>query len=141
MEIIEIFEADPGICDGINVLMPQLSGSAPELTIDDLQKILGTEASTLIVAMEKGEILGCLMLSIFPVLTDIRGWIDDVVVSADERGRGIGRRLVGNAIKKAEALGAKSLNLTCNPNRKSAAALYQRLGFRQRKTRVYHRLL
>ncbi len=139
MKIFEIREADADIFDGINTLMPQLSKTAPKLTDTCLQKIISSEGGSLIVAMDHGEVLGCVTLSVFPVLTDIRGWIDDLVVRSTQRGRGIGGQLVRHAMQKAKAMGARSVNLTCNPHRESANALYRKMGFRQRETHVYHR--
>ncbi len=138
MKIFEIRKADSGICDGLNTLMPQLSKTAPKLTITDLERIISSEGGSLIVAMDHGEVLGCVALSVFPVLTDIRGWIDDLVVRSTERGQGIGRQLVIHAIQKAKVMGARSINLTCNPHRRTANALYRSMGFQQRETNVYH---
>ena len=63
--------------------------------------------------------------------------VEDVVVDATARGRGIGHKLILAAIEMARNKGATSVNLTSNPNREAANALYQKMGFNQRKTNVY----
>lgn len=138
MKTIEILETNTKICDGINTLLPQLSEMAPKLTTDDIQNIIDAEGSTLIVATDRGAVVGCVTISVFPVLTDVRAWIDDLVVHVSARGRGVGRQLVDHAMNKAAAMGARSVNLTCNPRRTSANALYGKMGFRGRETHVYN---
>ncbi len=139
MTVLEIIEANAVICDGINRLLPQLSETSLPITAGELQNIIDADGSALIVALEDDSraVLGCVVLSVFPILTDIRAWIDDLVVCSDARGRGIGRQLVAYAIKKAEEMGARSINLTCSPRRRSANALYRRIGFTHRQTHVY----
>jgi ribosomal protein S18 acetylase RimI-like enzyme len=41
------------------------------------------------------------------------------------------------AVDRAEAEGAKSVDLTSRPSREAANRLYQRLGFEARSTNVY----
>ncbi len=138
MQIIEVPAIDAVICSGINTLLPQLTGRTDETTMKALQMIIDSEGSTLLAAVEEGKVLGCLLLTVFPVMTGRRGWIDDLVVCATQRGRGIGRELVASALRKARSLGAQSINLTCHPRRKAANSLYRRLGFILRETNVYH---
>ncbi|MCB1026239.1 MAG: GNAT family N-acetyltransferase, partial [Microthrixaceae bacterium] len=64
-------------------------------------------------------------------------WIEDVVVDADARGKGVGAALNTFALEVAESLGARSVDLTSRPSREAANRLYQRLGFVQRDTNVY----
>ena len=49
----------------------------------------------------------------------------------------VGRDRSLNALEAARSRGALSVNLTCNPRRKAANALYARMGFKQRQTNVY----
>jgi len=63
-----------------------------------------------------------------------KGFIGDVVVNTDYRGRGIGKILMEKCIEKARQIGAKQVNLTSNPNnpsRTTAIKLYEKLGFQK----------
>lgn len=137
MQIIEADSVNRSILDQLNLLMPQLSTSAPDVTAVDLERIVASKNTTLLLAVEKSDLLGCLVLSVLPVLTDVRAWIDDLVVFKNARGKGVGRQLVSHAMQLAMSQGARSVNLTCHPDRLSANALYRRLGFQHRETNVY----
>ncbi len=54
-----------------------------------------------------------------------------------ERGRGVGERLMREALAIAEASGARTVDLTSRPSREAANRLYERLGFEARETGVY----
>lgn len=56
---------------------------------------------------------------------------EDVVVSAERRGQGIGRALMAHAIGQARAAGAYKLALSSNSQRTQAHAFYRGLGFQQ----------
>ena len=71
------------------------------------------------------------------LVTGVRAWIEDVVVDADARGRGVGEALNLHAIERARALDAKTVDLTSRPSREAANRLYQRIGFQPRETNVY----
>lgn len=138
MQIVEVQSVDAVIRDGINILLPQLTGRSHKLSAKELRSIVDSKDGTLLAAVEQGKVLGCLVLTVFSVLTDRRAWIDDLVVCDTARGRGIGRKLVTCAISKARESGARSVNLTCHPRREAANSLYRRLGFVRRETNVYH---
>jgi len=121
----------------INRLLPQLSSSAPELTHDDLVALLASNAITLFVARDEDRVVGMLTLAMFPLPTGRRAWIEDVVVDAEARGRGIGEELTTTAVAHAQRHGARTVDLTSRPSREAANALYQKVGFVQRATNVY----
>jgi RimJ/RimL family protein N-acetyltransferase len=52
-----------------------------------------------------------------------------IAVAADERGRGVGRRLMEAAIDWARAVGIEKLVLSVYPHNEAAIALYRSLGF------------
>jgi ribosomal protein S18 acetylase RimI-like enzyme len=67
----------------------------------------------------------------------VRAWIEDVIVDADARGKGVGEALSREAIRIAASRGARTIELTSRPSREAANRLYQRLGFQPRETNVY----
>ena len=56
---------------------------------------------------------------------------EDVVVSADRQGQGIGRALMAHAVQEARSAGAYKLALSSNSKRTQAHAFYTALGFQQ----------
>jgi ribosomal protein S18 acetylase RimI-like enzyme len=129
------------LLDGLNHLLPQLSSSAPPLTIEDLERLITADSVTLMVAENEGVIVGTLTLVIFPIPTGIRAWIEDVVVDKDTRGLGVGAALTMAAVDVAASHGARTVDLTSRPSREAANALYVKLGFEPRETNVYRFLI
>jgi ribosomal protein S18 acetylase RimI-like enzyme len=120
-------------------LVPQLSSSPPP-TAGALREIVAAPSSVLLLARDarqQGAIVGALSLVLYRIPTGGRACIEDVVVDAAARGRGVGEALCREAIERARAAGADSVQLTSRPSREAANRLYQRLGFQRRETNAY----
>lgn len=86
----------------------------------------------LVVAEDRGSVIGCLQLCILPGLSSqgaSRGLIEDVRVASDRRSRGIGEQLVRWAVAEARARGCKLVELLTHQTRVDAQRFYERLGF------------
>ena len=118
-------------------LLPQLSASAVQPDQAALQRIVSSEAITLLAARLDGQIVGLLTLAMFPIPTGFRAWIEDVIVDEAARGQGVGEALTKKALDLAEAAGARTVDLTSRPSREAAGRLYERVGFAERSTRIY----
>jgi PhnO protein len=55
--------------------------------------------------------------------------IQELIVTSDHQGRGIGKKLIESLKPELSRLGAKSLEVTSNKRRKEAHAFYQSVGF------------
>ncbi|MFT6046916.1 MAG: ribosomal protein S18 acetylase RimI-like enzyme [Arenicella sp.] len=137
MNIIEITKYSEEILSALNELLPQLSSSAPPLTDVTLLRIIQSESSHLLMAEEGGQFYGSLTLVVFDIPTGTRAWIEDVVVSKDSRGKGVGKLISERAVSLAHELGAKTIDLTSRPSRVIANNLYKKIGFVQRETNIY----
>ncbi len=137
--ISEATEVTDELVAAFERLIPQLSRSNPAPDAATLGAIIGSEASTLLIARdgESGAIVGSMTLAMFRIPTGLRAWIEDVVVDEDARGKGVGRVLNEHALEIARAAGATTVDLTSRPSREAANRLYQRIGFVQRETNVY----
>ena len=117
-------------------LLPQLSRSAPPIDRATLDRLVSSAATTVLLARADGRIVGTLSLVMFPIPTGLRAWIEDVVVDQAARGQGVGEALITEALRLAEAAGARTVDLTSRASRE-AAGLYERVGFQSRETRAY----
>jgi ribosomal protein S18 acetylase RimI-like enzyme len=134
----EVASATPAVAEALESLIPQLSTSAPPLTLDQLAAIVESPATILFVARnDQAQVLGSLTLVVFRAPTGPRAWIEDVVVDERQRGAGIGSLLVEAALKRAQSEGARTVDLTSRPTRVEANRLYVRAGFTLRETNVY----
>ena len=130
-------ELSEELVDAFRRLVPQLSPTAPIPTRDALAAVVDAPTTTVLVAWEDEWIAGTLTLALFRIPTGIRAWIEDVVVDEEARGRGIGEALTREAIRRAGAAGARTIDLTSRPDREAANRMYEKLGFRRRETNVY----
>jgi ribosomal protein S18 acetylase RimI-like enzyme len=139
VRVSEAHAVDDALVDAFSRLIPQLSRSNPPPTREELEEIVRSEASHLLVARDgdDGAIVGSLTLVLFRIPTAVRAWIEDVVVDESARGQGIGEALNRFALEMAGTAGARTVDLTSRPSREAANRLYQRIGFEQRDTNVY----
>jgi ribosomal protein S18 acetylase RimI-like enzyme len=137
VEIDVVREASDETVAALARLLPQLSGTAAPPDREALARILACDANTLLVARAEGAIVGTLTLVTHPALTGLRARIEDVVVDAAARGRGVGAALTEEALRLAARAGAATVDLTSRPSRAAANRLYERLGFQVRDSRVF----
>jgi len=134
----EVLSVTPEVTRALAALVPQLSSSAPPLEEEEIAEIARSPATVLLVARDsRGGIVGSLTLVVFRAPTGSRAWIEDVVVDQAQRGSGVGSALVDEALARAEAAGARTVDLTSRPSREAANRMYLRIGFNRRETHVY----
>ena len=135
----EAVSVDDSLVEAWATLTPQLSTSSPPPDRAQLAEIVASPATVLLVARDGagGPVLGSLTLVVFRIPTGMRALIEDVVVDEAARGAGVASALTREALRRAEALGCRTVDLTSRPSREAANRLYQHLGFQRRETNVY----
>lgn len=86
----------------------------------------------LMVAERSGKVVGTLQLTVIPGLSrrgTTRSVIEGVRVHSDERGSGLGSRLVRWAVEESGRQGCRLVQLTSDATRTDARRFYERLGF------------
>jgi ribosomal protein S18 acetylase RimI-like enzyme len=137
IRVREVRETSIDLLDAMQHLVGQLSSSATKPGVADLEEILESPVTRLLVARDGDEVVGMLTLVLFRIPTGVRAWIEDVVVDENARGRGAGEALTREAIRIAEGAGARTVDLTSRREREAANRMYQKLGFAARETTVY----
>ena len=128
------------LVDAFDRLLPQLKLSFPAPAQEEMEALVSSTSSILLVARypdESSPIVGILALIVYRVPTGIRARVEDVVVDETVRGKGIGEALMRRALRMAREAGADGVALTSNPKREAANRLYQRLGFQSWQTNLY----
>jgi len=119
-------------------LMGELTSSivvTPEMV---LRTVASSTSHFFAVMADDGRIIGCATLCVFDSPTGRKASVEDVVVSVQYRGQGLGRKLMEHVIDYARReLVDVDLHLTSKPHRVAANNLYQHLGFRKKETNVY----
>ncbi|MGW1157565.1 N-acetyltransferase family protein [Streptomyces sp. NPDC002513] len=86
----------------------------------------------LMVAVRDGRVVGTLQLTVIAGLSrkgTTRSIIEAVRIHADERGNGLGTRLIEWAIEESRRLNCQLVQLTSDTRRTDAHRFYERLGF------------
>ncbi|KFE49427.1 GNAT family acetyltransferase [Pseudomonas congelans] len=94
----------------------------PDLSID---KKLAVDDHLFFVALADAEVVGTLLAG----YDGHRGWLYSVAVDPQQRGKGLGTRLVRHAEKALADLGCVKINLQIHTFNESVQAFYQTLGY------------
>ncbi|MEU6481314.1 GNAT family N-acetyltransferase [Streptomyces sp. NPDC047017] len=97
-----------------------------------LERLRADPNQHLMVAVRADRVVGTLQLSVIPGLSRrgaTRSVIEGVRVHADERGNGLGTRLIEWAIDASRREGCQLVQLTSDRTRTDARRFYERLGF------------
>ncbi|MFE9996118.1 GNAT family N-acetyltransferase [Streptomyces avermitilis] len=103
---------------------------APYLTA--LDRLAKDPNQHLVVAVREDHVIGTLQLTIIPGLSrrgSTRSIIEGVRIHADERGSGLGTRLIEWAVDESRRQGCQLVQLTSDATRTAAHRFYERLGF------------
>ncbi|GAA0469543.1 GNAT family N-acetyltransferase [Streptomyces olivaceiscleroticus] len=86
----------------------------------------------LVVAEHDGRVVGTLQLTLIPGLSRrgaTRSIVEGVRIHSEERGSGLGTRLMDWAVEESRALGVQLVQLTSDATRVDAHRFYERIGF------------
>ncbi|MCL6613369.1 MAG: GNAT family N-acetyltransferase [Firmicutes bacterium] len=126
--------------------LPSLLALHAELEMDDSRVLSLDEAREIFarlkhypnyriyLAVMDGEIVGTFALLIMDNLAHLgapSGIVEDVVVKAAYRGRGIGRQMMEHAYARCKEAGCYKMALSSNLKREAAHRFYERLGFKK----------
>ena len=136
--IEHVAQFDSALIAPIADMLAQLTAREYTFGERELRTIIEDSASQLFIMRDDERIMGMLTLGHYTSPTGRKVWVEDVVVSADYRGKGFGRRLINHAIEYCrENLSPCTLMLTSNPARIAANELYRTSGFEPKQTNVY----
>ena len=133
-----VTQFDSALIAPIADMLAQLTAREYPFGEQELRAIVEDSASQLFVMRDDERIMGMLTLGHYTSPTGRKVWVEDVVVSAEYRGEGLGRKLINHAIEYCrENLSPCTLMLTSNPARVAANELYRTSGFEPKQTNVY----
>lgn len=124
----------PALCELLNILFSQEADFNPDYEAQSrgLARIIDSpEVGLIIVARQEGQVVGMVNL-LYTVSTALGGRVallEDMVVSPDARGSGVGSRLLEQAIQSAKSEGCKRITLLTDKTNESAQRFYQKHGF------------
>ena len=124
-------EATPVVEAALARLLPQLNPSLPVPDMERLRRLIADPAVSLLLALDGDEIVGTTTVIVYTTPFWIKARLDEVVVDAGVRGKGVGEALVKAALDVGRERGAEVAELQSGrgENREAAHRLYERLGF------------
>ncbi|MGC9467116.1 MAG: GNAT family N-acetyltransferase [Anaerolineae bacterium] len=125
-------------------LFQQARGAPREMAY--IRSLIVGRDSDIIVAVNDGQIVGCVVLMIrdapkIPILVPLQYvMIDTLVVVPDARGGGLGRQLMASAEQWAHERGIDRVELNVFEFNEGARAFYEKLGYETLSRRMVKRL-
>ena len=138
MAIEQLKSADEVALRDINALLRQISSRLKECSIELLDRIIKSSETELWVVREETEIVGMATLALVIRPEGVSARVEDLVIRDGERGKGYGTTLLKKLAERARVRGASVVQLTSNPSRTAANALYKKLGFTLHETNSYY---
>ncbi|MER6498584.1 GNAT family N-acetyltransferase [Streptomyces sp. NPDC001455] len=139
MNDLDIRPATPADLPAVVAMLADDSLGAQRESPDDLapyhaayQRLADDPNQHLMVAVRESRVVGTLQLTVIPGLSRrgaTRSVIEGVRVHADERGSGLGTRMIEWAVDESRRLGCQLVQLTSDASRTDAHRFYERLGF------------
>ncbi|HEV3244770.1 MAG TPA: GNAT family N-acetyltransferase [Candidatus Paceibacterota bacterium] len=123
-----------------NDLLRQLLHDPSEykpISLKTLQAIVGERNTIAVVARDGKKMIGIGLLFVINKVRGKYGYLEDMIVDADHRGRGIGEKLTQKLLNVARSKKLKTIELSTRPSRIAANRLYQKFGFEHKETNVY----
>ncbi|MGB5274150.1 MAG: GNAT family N-acetyltransferase [Flavobacteriaceae bacterium] len=135
LSLLQKSEITPEIKQRMRLLFGQLNDEIKTL---DLEEVLdGSDPTLVICAKEKGEIVGMASMAFYKVPSGYKGWIEDVVVHTDHRGKGIGKKMMQALIEEGKQRSLDEMLLFTGHHRLPAIQLYTGLGFQKKDSGLY----
>ena len=138
IRVERVAEATPEVEAALARLLPQLNPTLEVPDTERLRRLIADPAVTLLIASDGAEIVGTTTVIVYTTPFWIKARLDEVVVDASARGKGVGEALVGAALDVGRERGAQVAELQSGRGeaRKAAHRLYERLGFKIRDSDV-----
>jgi len=141
--MIEIRTACELDARAISSLLEELEHPAPvEQVAVRVRQMSGMDHCVLLLAVDQDRVVGMGTLQMIPVVHEASplGRITTLIVTASQRGRGIGQKIVEALETRARTAGCRRLEVTSHNRRGDAHRFYQRLGYEDSSKRFIKRL-
>jgi N-acetylglutamate synthase-like GNAT family acetyltransferase len=135
---IIIRDAEPDDCQALARLLKELGyPQTHDRTRKRIKELSRRTKDRILVAQRKDDIVGCLSLHIMPLFHTEGNMcrVTALVVSAAERGKYIGRRLMEMAEAYARANECTIVEVTSGEQRDNAHSFYDKLGYKEKPKR------
>ncbi|WP_339704904.1 GNAT family N-acetyltransferase [uncultured Kriegella sp.] len=135
IEILQKSSLTPSIAQQIRSLFNQLNSEISQLIID---KVLVPDNTIVFAVCREGdELIGMAAMATYKVISGHKGMVEDVIVSANHRGKGIGKKLMLKLLEEGKKQQLNEILLFSGHHRLPAITLYKSLGFQLKNSGLY----
>ena len=135
IKILQKTDITPRLQEQLTPLYHQLNDQLRQLSLVEIME--NAPQTDIVVALENEELIGIAMMAKYKVISGHKGMIEDVVVSKNNRGKGIGRKLMEKLLEQAETEKLDDVLLFSGHHRTAAISLYKSLGFQLKESGLY----
>ncbi len=135
LSVLKKTEITPLLKEKLGLLFEQLNDQIKTLDLDQVME--GPDPTLVIYAKEKDEIIGMASMAFYKVISGYKGWIEDVVVHSDHRGKGVGKKMLEALVKEGKQRSLDEMLLFTAHHRIPAIQLYTSLGFQKKESGLY----
>jgi phosphinothricin acetyltransferase len=135
LSLLQKSEITPLVKEQLRILFEQLNDQIRTIDLDIVLE--GSDPTLVICAKEQGELIGMASMAFYKVLSGYKGWIEDVVVHVDHRGKGIGKKMLQALIEQGRQRSLDEILLFTGHHRIPAIQLYTSLGFQKKDSGLY----
>lgn len=136
IEILTSRELNSDIQNQISALYKQLNPNNAQRPLDEI--LQAHNNVYVFICKIDNSVVGTALLSTYKVISGYRGMVDDVVVDSNQRGKGIGKKLMQRLLEEGQNNGLDEILLFTGHHRAPAIALYKSLGFTLRESGLYN---
>jgi len=143
VEIEEVAEVTAEVHEALTRLLPQLNPTLPLPARERIERLMRDPDVTLVLARDGDRIVGTATAIVYTTPYWIKARLDEVVVDAEARGKGVGEAIVRHCLEIGRRKGAQVAELQSGRGAARAAAhrLYKRVGFEVRDSDLFRIIL
>jgi len=135
IELLNKSSLTANLQDQVCTLFKQLSPNKKQVELHEI--LIETNPVTLVGCFIGDRIVGIASMSIYKVISGNKGWIEDVIVDENYRGKGIGLKLIEKLLSISNEKQLTEVLLFTEEHRIPAISLYEKLGFTKKKSSIY----
>ncbi|MRH99580.1 GNAT family N-acetyltransferase [Kriegella sp. EG-1] len=123
----------------VEELFNELNSSIQQLSLTETLK--NNDTIILAVCKDGDSLVAMATMVTYKVISGHKGMIEDVVVSANHRSKGLGRKLMEKLLEEGRKMRLTEIILFSGHHRKAAISLYKSLGFKLKDSGLYRLIL
>ncbi len=136
MQLLELTaENIQGYLDDCITVQKQLVGDKALIVPEHFVATAESKTSYFQAVVEDGHVIGMGVVSLVVHPVDITGFVNNIVVDENHRGKGVFSAIMVALEEKAKAWGCSDLALTCS--RPEVQSLYEKRGYTEKVTKFY----